>query len=33
MELRSRILRLMDLEFIDKGTSAIFIGNPDPATL
>jgi DNA replication protein DnaC len=33
MELKPRILRLLDLEFIDKGTSAIFIGNPDPATL
>src|SRR5215471_16720215 len=33
MELKSRILRLLDLEFIDKGTGAIFIGNPDPATL
>jgi len=28
LELKPRILRLLDLEFIDKGTSAIFIGNP-----
>src|SRR5262249_11658185 len=28
MELKPRILRLLDLEFIAKGTSAIFIGNP-----
>jgi DNA replication protein DnaC len=28
MELRNRILRLLDLEFLAKGTSAIFIGNP-----
>jgi DNA replication protein DnaC len=28
MELKPRILRLLDLEFIVKGTSAIFIGNP-----
>jgi DNA replication protein DnaC len=27
-ELKSRILRLLDLEFIAKGTGAIFIGNP-----
>lgn len=27
-ELKSRILRLLDLEFIDKGTGAILIGNP-----
>lgn len=27
-ELKPRILRLLDLEFIAKGTSAIFIGNP-----
>jgi DNA replication protein DnaC len=28
LELKPRILRLLDLEFILKGTSAIFIGNP-----
>jgi DNA replication protein DnaC len=28
MELKNRILRLLDLEFVSKGTSAIFIGNP-----
>ena len=28
LELKPRILRLLDLEFIVKGTSAIFIGNP-----
>ena len=28
MELKTRILRLLDLEFLAKGTSAIFIGNP-----
>jgi DNA replication protein DnaC len=28
MELKNRILRLLDLEFLSKGTSAIFIGNP-----
>src|SRR6516165_3387733 len=28
LELKPRILRLLDLEFIAKGTSAIFIGNP-----
>ena len=33
MELKARILRLLDLELVDKGSSAIFIGNPDPATL
>ena len=32
-ELKTRILRLLDLDFLQKGTSAIFIGNPDPATL
>lgn len=28
MELKQRILRLMDLEFVHKGTSVIIIGNP-----
>src|SRR5262249_2574304 len=28
MELKPRILRMLDLEFIAKGTSAIVIGNP-----
>ena len=28
MELKNRILRLLDLDFLHKGTSAIFIGNP-----
>lgn len=28
MELKTRILRLMDLEFLSKGTSVIIIGNP-----
>jgi DNA replication protein DnaC len=27
-ELKTRILRLLDLDFLHKGTSAIFIGNP-----
>jgi DNA replication protein DnaC len=27
-ELKTRILRMLDLDFIQKGTSAIFIGNP-----
>jgi DNA replication protein DnaC len=27
-ELKTRILRLLDLDFLQKGTSAIFIGNP-----
>jgi DNA replication protein DnaC len=28
MEIKTRIVRLLDLEFLDKGTSVIFIGNP-----
>jgi len=28
MEIKARVARLLDLEFIDKGTSVIFIGNP-----
>src|SRR5438552_17529022 len=28
MDLKSRILRLLDLEFVTKGNGAIFIGNP-----
>lgn len=28
LELKTRILRLLDLDFLQKGTSAIFIGNP-----
>ena len=28
MELKSRILRLLDLEFLAKGTSVVVIGNP-----
>ena len=28
MELKTRILRLMDLDFLNKGTSVIIIGNP-----
>ncbi len=28
MELKSRILRLLDLEFLAKGTSVVLIGNP-----
>ena len=28
LEAKNRILRLLDLEFLQKGTSAIFIGNP-----
>ena len=28
LELKPRILRLLDLEFLQKGSSAIFIGNP-----
>jgi DNA replication protein DnaC len=28
MEQKTRILRLLDLDFLQKGTSAIFIGNP-----
>ena len=31
-EARNRILRLLDLEFLQKGTSVVLIGNPDPAT-
>jgi DNA replication protein DnaC len=27
-ELKTRILRLLDLDFLQKGTSAVFIGNP-----
>ncbi len=30
---KNRILRLLDLEFLHKGTNLVFIGNPDPATL
>lgn len=30
---KSRILRLLDLEFLTKGANLVFIGNPDPATL
>ena len=32
-QMKNRILRLMDLEFLQKGTSVVLIGNPDPATL
>lgn len=28
MEIKSRVIRLLDLEFLDKGTSVIVIGNP-----
>src|ERR1700683_231814 len=28
LELKPRILRLLDLEFVSKGSSAIFLGNP-----
>ncbi len=28
MEMKTRVVRLLDLEFLDKGTSVIFIGNP-----
>ena len=30
---KPRILRLLDLEFLTKGTNLVLIGNPDPATL
>ena len=30
-QLKSRILRLLDLDFIDKGTSVCMIGNPGSA--
>jgi len=30
---KTRILRLLDLESLHKGTNLVFIGNPDPATL
>ena len=33
MESKNRIVRLLDLEFLQKGTSVVLIGNPDPATL
>ena len=33
LDLKPRILRLLDLEFIAKGTGATFVGNPNPATL
>jgi len=33
LQSKSRILRLLDLEFLHKGTSVVLIGNPDPATL
>jgi DNA replication protein DnaC len=29
---KPRILRLLDIEFLSKGTNLVFIGNPDPAT-
>ena len=29
---KPRILRLLDLEFLTKGTNLVLIGNPDPAT-
>jgi DNA replication protein DnaC len=29
---KPRILRLLDMEFLPKGTNLVFIGNPDPAT-
>ncbi len=28
MEIKARVVRLLDLEFIDKGTSVVVIGNP-----
>ena len=28
MEIKSRVIRLLDLEFLDKGTSVVVIGNP-----
>ena len=30
---RNRILHLLDLDFLQQGTSVVIIGNPDPATL
>ena len=30
---KPRILRLLDLEFLTKGTNLVLIGNTDPATL
>jgi DNA replication protein DnaC len=30
---KPRILRLLDLDFLARGTNLVLIGNPDPATL
>ena len=32
MQAKPRLLRLLDLQFLEKGTSIVLIGNPDPAT-
>jgi DNA replication protein DnaC len=31
-QLKNKILRLLDLDFITQGTNLVIIGNPDPAT-
>ena len=33
LQIKSRVLRLLDLDFLHKGTNVVIIGNPDPATL
>ena len=33
VQARNRILRLLDLTFLQQGTNLVLIGNPDPATL
>jgi DNA replication protein DnaC len=33
MQAKNRILRLLDLTFLQQGTNLALIGNPDPATL
>ena len=30
---KARILRLLDLAFLNNGTNIVLVGNPDPATL
>lgn len=32
LQIKNRILRLLDLEFLDQGTNLVLIGNPDPVT-
>ena len=33
LQIKSRVLRLLDLDFLKRGTNVVIIGNPDPATL